>query len=111
MINVANEPRYRRLSIAASGKRVPEARVFPMMIGGVMFVIGLFWFGWTALGVFWLSPIIAIVFIGAGFTVLYQQCLNYLVDTYQICGQCNLCYYFASKLVGSLFPIIRTTYG
>lgn len=27
---------------------------------------------------------IAIVFIGAGFTVIFQPCLNYLVDSYQI---------------------------
>lgn len=55
-----------------------------MTIGAIMFAIGLFWFGWTAVGVFWLSPIIAIVFIGAGFTILFQQCLNYLADTYRL---------------------------
>ena len=84
LINLANEPRYRRISAAAGGKPVPEGRLLPMTLGGVIFVCGLFWFGWTTLNVFWLSPMIAIVFIGAGFTVIFQQCLNYLVDTYRL---------------------------
>ncbi|KIM94909.1 hypothetical protein OIDMADRAFT_45370 [Oidiodendron maius Zn] len=83
LINIANEPRYRRLSAAADGRPVPEGRLLPMTVGGVI-MCGLFWFGWTTLNAFWLSPMMAIVFIGAGFTVIFQQCLNYLVDTYRI---------------------------
>lgn len=81
---LANEPRYRRISAAAGGKPVPEGRLLPMSFGEIIFVCGLFWFGWTTTSVFWLSPIIAIASIGAGFTVIFQQCLNCLVDTYRL---------------------------
>jgi H+/Cl- antiporter ClcA len=47
-INLANQKRYARLLDEAHGKPVPEGRCPPMAIGGVLFAIGLFWFGWTA---------------------------------------------------------------
>ena len=59
--------------------------MYSQLLGGVLFAAGLFWFGWTARpSVHWISPVIAAVFIGAGFNVIFQQCLNYLVDTYQM---------------------------
>jgi len=85
VINLGNQPRYARIVDANGGKPVPEARLAPMVVGGVLFVIGLFWFGWTANpDIFWLSPVIAAAFIGAGFNVIFQQCINFLVDTYQV---------------------------
>ena len=47
-VNLANQPRYKRISDAAQGRPVPEARLAPMAVGGTLFAIGLFWFGWTA---------------------------------------------------------------
>jgi MFS family permease len=47
-INIANQPRYGRLVAAARGRPVPEGRLAPMAVGGVLFAIGLWWFGWTA---------------------------------------------------------------
>lgn len=83
VINLGNQSRYARISDAAHGKPVPEARLAPMAIGGFLFAIGLFWFGWTAApSISWLSPVFATIFIGAGFNVIFQQCINFLVDTY-----------------------------
>ncbi|KAE8450259.1 hypothetical protein EG329_006687 [Mollisiaceae sp. DMI_Dod_QoI] len=83
LINLGNQPRYARILDAAKGKPVPEARLAPMAIGGFLFAIGLFWFGWTATPkVSWISPVFAAAFIGAGFNVIFQQCINFLVDTY-----------------------------
>ena len=83
IINLANQPRYIRIVNENKGKAVPEARLMPMMIGGFLFAIGLFWFGWTAAPQFhWILPVIATAFIGAGFNVIFQQCINFLVDTY-----------------------------
>nr|POE85405.1 putative transporter [Quercus suber] len=82
-VNLANQPRYIRLVAANKGRAVPEARLQPMIIGGVLFAIGLFWFGWTAAPRFhWSIPTVATIFIGAGFNIIFQQCLNYLVDVY-----------------------------
>jgi hypothetical protein len=100
-INLANQPRYKRISDAAQGRPVPEARLAPMAVGGILFAIGLFWFGWTAGNnipcksrsrcffpfscssnkTSGIVPVIATVFIGAGFNIIFQQCINFLVDT------------------------------
>lgn len=54
-----------------------------MIIGGVLFTAGLFFFGWTAAPKYhWILPTIAAGFIGAGFNTIFQQCINVLVDTY-----------------------------
>ena len=83
VINLANQPRYIRIVNDNKGKAVPEARLMPMIIGGFLFAIGLFWFGWTAAPQHhWILPVIATAFIGAGFNVIFQQCINFLVDTY-----------------------------
>jgi len=83
VVNLANQPRYARISDAANGRPVPEARLAPMAFGGIIFAIGLFWFGWTAsASISWVAPVIATTFIGAGFNIIFQQCINFLVDTY-----------------------------
>jgi multidrug resistance protein len=82
-INIGNQPRYARILDANKGRPVPEARLAPMVVGGFLFVIGLFWFGWTAAPqIPWIVPVIATAFIGAGFNIIFQQCINFLVDTY-----------------------------
>jgi MFS family permease len=83
VINVSNQSRYARISDAAKGKPVPEGRLAPMAVGAFLFAIGLFWFGWTAApSISWLAPVFATVLIGAGFNVIFNQCINFLVDTY-----------------------------
>ncbi|KFY58949.1 hypothetical protein V496_05906 [Pseudogymnoascus sp. VKM F-4515 (FW-2607)] len=83
VLNCANQPRHRRISEAAGGKPVPEARLLPVAIAGFIFAIALFWFGWTSNPKFsiWI-PIFAAGVIGLGFNVIFNQCINVLVDTY-----------------------------
>lgn len=84
-VNLANQPRYARMVDANGGRPVPEARLLPMVLGGFLFTTGLFWFGWTAnKNISWISPVFAAGFIGAGFNIIFQQCINFLVDTYQL---------------------------
>nr|OQO28070.1 hypothetical protein B0A51_06620 [Rachicladosporium sp. CCFEE 5018] len=107
-INLANQPRYARAVDANGGKAVPEARLPPMIIGGVLFVIGLFWFGWTAVPVSipWIVPVIATAFIGAGFNVIFQQCINFLVDTYALhAASAVSANTFLRSLMGSGLPL------
>ncbi|KAJ5651428.1 major facilitator superfamily domain-containing protein [Penicillium longicatenatum] len=83
VLNFANQPRYQRAVTANDGKAVPEARLPPIIVGGVLLSVGLFWFGWTAAPKYpWPSPVVAGGFIAAGFNIVFQQCLNFLVDTY-----------------------------
>lgn len=82
-INVANQPRYKRISDAAGGKSVPEARLLPMAVGGILFTIGLWIFAWTADSpIHWIAPNIGAAIFAAGFSVTFNQCVNFLVDTY-----------------------------
>lgn len=42
-INLANQPRYIRAVEQNKGRAVPEARLPPMFVGGLLFTGGLFW--------------------------------------------------------------------
>ncbi|KAF2472547.1 MFS general substrate transporter [Lindgomyces ingoldianus] len=82
-INLANEPRYARLLAKAKGKPLPEGRLPLMIVGMVLFPIGLFWFGWTANPKYhWAVSAVATAFIGRGFNLIFQQCITFLVDSY-----------------------------
>ncbi|KAF2722909.1 MFS general substrate transporter [Polychaeton citri CBS 116435] len=107
-VNLGNQPRYARAVDANGGKPVPEARLAPMLVGGVLFAIGLFWFGWTANPkIFWLAPTIATAFIGAGFNIIFQQCINFLVDTYGMyAASATAANTFLRSFLAFAFPLI-----
>ena len=108
VINLANQPRYIRIVDQNGGKPVPEARLPPMIIGGILFAIGLFWFGWTADPRFsWALPTVAAGFIGAGFNVIFQQCINFLVDTYGLYAASAVsANTFLRSLLAAAFPLV-----
>jgi multidrug resistance protein len=84
-INLGNQVYYHKAVAKNNGKAVPEARLPPMMIGSVLFAGGLFWFGWTSSPKYhWILPTFALGFVGAGFSCIFQQCINVLVDSYSV---------------------------
>ncbi|KAI1337619.1 major facilitator superfamily transporter [Xylariaceae sp. FL0016] len=61
-------------------RRVPLAT-----IGGPMFVISMFWLGWTARPeVPFVVPMLAGLLFGGGFLLIFMGMLNYLTDAYEI---------------------------
>lgn len=108
LINLANQPRYARAVARAGGRPVPEARLPPMCIGAVFFAAGLFWFGWTAdPGVPWPASVVSIAFIGAGFNIIFQQCLNFLVDTYRLyAASATSANTFLRSFLGAGLPLV-----
>jgi MFS transporter, DHA1 family, multidrug resistance protein len=64
--------------------RTPESRLPAAMIGGVLFAITIFWFGWTAEynSVHWIVPTIAGTFLAASIVLIFVSYINYLIDTY-----------------------------
>lgn len=54
----ATQPSYNRKLEANNGIPVPEWRLPPVIIGGVAFALGLFWFGWSGYrsDVHWIAP-------------------------------------------------------
>ena len=107
-INLTNQSRYARIVDANKGRAVPEARLPPLLIGGVLFVIGLFWFGWTAAPRYhWALPVVASAFIGSGFNVIFQNCINYLVDTYALyAASAVAANTFLRSVLASAFPLV-----
>lgn len=109
--NLLNQKFYLKRLKANNGRPVPEARLPPMMAGGLFFVAGLFIFAWTSdKDIFWLAPCIGIVLTGLGFFTIFQAALNYLIDTFQRYGAS------AGESITSLFSafvssprLIRTT--
>ena len=108
LINLANQPRYMRIVDQNAGNPVPEARLPPMLIGGILFAAGLFWFGWTAAPQYsWVLPTVASGLIGAGFNVIFQQCINFLVDTYGLYAASAVsANTFLRSLLASAFPLV-----
>ncbi|KAG0652924.1 Citrinin biosynthesis cluster MFS transporter mrr1, partial [Hyphodiscus hymeniophilus] len=84
IIVIQNYNGYAKI-IQAQGQAPPEARLPPMMIGAVVFPIGLFWFGWTSYpSITWVPQVLSGVPIGIGCMLIFMQGLNYIVDAYRI---------------------------
>ena len=84
----ANIEEYRRLPLAC--------------FGGPLFVISLFWLGWSArAGVHWIVPMLAGVPFGIGFLLIFMALINYVADAYDV--------YAASAL--SATSICRSVFG
>lgn len=82
-INVYGGKRYARLVNANSGQPLPEERLYPMMTVAWLMPAGLFVFAWTQRPtIHWIAPFFGLGMFGCGFFVIFQGCLNYLVDTY-----------------------------
>ncbi len=66
----AEQEEYRRLPLAC--------------IGGPLYVVSLFWIGWSAKpDTFWLAPVASGVIFGAAFLLIFMALLNYLTDAYE----------------------------
>lgn len=88
---------YNKKLAANGGIPVPEWRLPPVIMGGVLFSAGLFWFGWTGYtrSIHWIVPTLSGLFTGAGLLAIFIQCFNYLVDTYLM--------FAASVIAGNTF--------
>lgn len=64
--------------------RTPESRLPAAMVGGFLFAVTIFWFGWTAeyKSVHWIVRTIAGTFLAASILLIFVSYINYLIDTY-----------------------------
>ena len=65
---------------------IEEYRRLPLAcLGGPLYVISLFWLGWTASpNVHWIVPMLAGVPFGVGFMLIFMALLNYVTDAYEV---------------------------
>ncbi|KAK0706947.1 major facilitator superfamily domain-containing protein [Lasiosphaeria miniovina] len=88
--------------------RHEEYRRLPLAcIGGPMFVISLFWLGWTAReDVPFFVPMLAGIPFGIGFMCIFQALLNYLTDAYEIfAASANAAASCSRSLLATVLPL------
>ena len=81
---VLTQPSYNRKLAANDNIPIPEWRLPPVIVGGVSFACGLFWFGWSGYkeSIHWIVPTLSGLMTGFGLLAIFLQALNYLVDAY-----------------------------
>lgn len=81
---ILQQPSYNKKLSANNGIPIPEWRLPPVIIGGVAFAGGLFWFGWSGYkaSIHWIVPTLSGLLTGFGLLAIFLQSLNYIVDAY-----------------------------
>lgn len=105
------EPRYNKKLKENNNIPVPEQRLLPMMVGAVLFPIGLFWFAWTGnySSINWVAPTLSGLLTGAGIMTIFLQALNYLIDAYLIVAASAIAANtFLRSFFGAGFPLFAT---
>ncbi|KAJ7100940.1 MFS polyamine transporter [Mycena belliarum] len=84
MINIYLSRNYPTLIKEWRGFPPPEERLWSAMLGGCLFVIGIFWLGWSGNypSVPWYVPAISTILVGMSICLIFISFLSYLVDTY-----------------------------
>lgn len=69
----------------AKWSQIEEYRRLPLAcIGGPLYVVSLFWIGWTASPhIHWAVPLVSGVCFGLGYMLIFMAMLNYLSDAYE----------------------------
>ncbi|PTB74188.1 MFS general substrate transporter [Trichoderma longibrachiatum ATCC 18648] len=101
-------PWYNRKLAANHGIPIPEWRLPNMMVGGIAFAGGIFWFGWTGYtqSIHWAAPAVSGILTGFGLMSIFLQALNYLVDAYLMFAASALAgNTFMRSLFGAAFPL------
>lgn len=81
------------------------------MVGGVLFTIGLFWFGWTSYTgkIHWIVPVLSGLFTGFGIFSIFLSLLNYIVDAYlMFAASAIAANTFMRSIFGGVFPLFAT---
>lgn len=102
------QPSYNKKLLANNGVPVPEWRLPPVIIGGVSFAGGLFWFGWSGYkaSIHWIVPTLSGLLTGFGLLSIFLQSLNYLVDAYlMFAASAIAANTFLRSLAGAGFPL------
>ena len=112
IVIVIQSPAYARKLEANNNIPVPEWRLPPSIIGGVLFAGGLFWFGWTGFEgnkIHWIVPTLSGLFTGFGIFIIFLSLLNYIVDAYLMFAASALAANtFLRSGFGAIFPLFAT---
>ena len=109
VITIVTKTRFAR-KLKKHGKVIPEERLPPMILGGVILPAGLFWFAWTSSpDITWVPQVLAGIPIGMGILIIFMQGLNYIIDVYLMYANSAIA---ANTLIRALsgagFPMFAT---
>ncbi|KAI9668781.1 MAG: hypothetical protein M1831_000850 [Alyxoria varia] len=92
---------------ANDNRSVPEERLPPMIFGGVLLPVGLFWFAWTSdPGIHWISQVLASAVISIGCITSFWQGMNYIIDCYGFYSNSAIAVNtFIRSIAGAGFPL------
>jgi DHA1 family multidrug resistance protein-like MFS transporter len=128
------QPGYQRKLAANNNVPIPEWRLPEVIVGGIAFSAGIFWFGWTGYrqDIHWSTfflllqayptlhsrvyadflppnlvvPTLSGILIGFGLLSIFLQALNYLVDAYlMFAASAIAANTFLRSLCGAAFPL------
>jgi len=102
---------YARKLEANNNIPIPEWRLPPVIVGGVVFALGIFWFGWSGYraDIHWIAPTLSGLFTGFGIMAIFLQCLNYLIDAYlMFAASAIAANTFLRSIFGAVFPLFAT---
>ena len=102
---ILGQSSWQKKLVANNGVVVPEWRLPPVIIGGISFTGGLFWFGWSGYraDIHWIVPTLSGLMTGFGLLSIFLQSLNYLVDAYL------MLYVFTIRIKPHLSPLSPPT--
>ncbi|KAF2426541.1 MFS general substrate transporter [Tothia fuscella] len=94
-------------ALLKTGRVVPEERLIPMIVGGGVFPVGLFWYAWTSdPDMSWVPQVVAGVPIGMGLLTIFMQGLTYLIDVYTVNANSAIsANSFVRSFLGAGFPL------
>ncbi|PNS19820.1 hypothetical protein CAC42_7787 [Sphaceloma murrayae] len=102
------QPGYNRKLAANKNMPIPEWRLPPVIVGGIVFAIGIFWLGWTGFtnDIHWIVPTLSGLCTGFGIMCIFLQCLNYLIDAYlMFAASAIAANTFLRSIFGAVFPL------
>lgn len=111
VVVLAQQPWYQRKLAANNGIPIPEWRLPSVIAGGVAFMGGIFWFGWSGYraDIHWIVPTLSGLLTGFGLMSIFLQALNYLVDAYLFFAASAIAgNTFMRSLCGAGFPLFAT---
>ena len=90
------------------GGMKPEHRLPPMVFGGLLVPVSLFWYGWTVEGhIHWIVPIIATAILGIAVIFTLIPAFSYLVDAFGIHAASALAANITLRsLTGAFLPLV-----
>ncbi|EPX71703.1 spermidine family transporter [Schizosaccharomyces octosporus yFS286] len=107
VLNMLWNKRYAKLLSESGGGSLPEQRLPLMMMCGWFMPAGIFVFAWTSdANIHWIAPFIGITMIGIGYFIIFQGCLNYLVDAFSnFAASAIAANTFARSIFAGTFPL------